>query len=275
MRKTNVLLLFTLTFLLMVFLLPSGQTQEPPTNPPACSDYTTEADCQDNSCYWYDESCHETQAPPSPPQGNLALNPSLEQDENADANPDYWKGYHDPDVSAEYIWCSTPHSGSRSIKVTIQPNSVSPQWHAVYWRQIWSLDDVNCPYERGETYELTCWYQASGGEGRLYAQTWVDGSYQMGEGVLLGSTDTWTESSTLYFTITDDATEFCFGMGMRLELIAENSAEGMLRCDDFTVTASTGALSILPYGGSSNAVLISIVAVAVLLVINNRKALSG
>jgi len=35
----------------------------PPSPGPACSDYTTEADCAAKGCYWYDGACHSSPKP--------------------------------------------------------------------------------------------------------------------------------------------------------------------------------------------------------------------
>lgn len=170
---------------------------------------------------------------------NLCLNPSAEDDLNADGNPDYWRAYSSEIlIVSEFVWCTIGHSGLRSLVVKAQPDPNIPEYKAVSWRQRWDLNDTLCPVTRGQHYRLRCWVQTQNADGRLYVHFWDENWNFLaadGKRVLARSPapDVWVQTGWIEFTVPTNAAYAAFGIGLSLLDIDEGATEGAVRGDDF------------------------------------------
>jgi len=174
-----------------------------------------------------------------PPPSDLLRNPSAEEDSNGDGIPDYWDTKQYPEVPGSFAWGTIAHSGSRSLRINIQPApDVPEQWKNVHWRQLWDLDDPACPFQAGHTYRVRCWGRTDGGGLRLTMASWdANWNYLGGQGLPspLRSQNAWSQTSWIEYTIPANAARVAVMCGIQLRDIDSGVPEASIWADDFEI----------------------------------------
>ena len=169
---------------------------------------------------------------------NLLRNPSVENDNDGDGEPDYWYLKEADIPTDQHVWSTDAYTGNRSLEIHITRNDTLSQAAFTGWRQKFDLEYPTnhsgyAPLERGKSYKLRAWGKTDGAELRIVVII-LDSNYTLlaSEGTGVNST-TWTQSSWANFTVPAEARFVAIGAVIMQKYIAPGFSTAWARADDF------------------------------------------
>ncbi len=169
---------------------------------------------------------------------NLLRNPSVEDDEDSDGEPDHWFLKEAGTSTDEHIWSTDAYTGARSLEIHITNNDTLSPTAFSGWRQQFDLDypankSGYSPIERGKTYRFRGWGKAEGAELRIAVVIWsANYSALVAEGTGVTS-PLWTQSSWASFTVPLEARFVAIGAVIMQKNIELGFTTAWARADDF------------------------------------------
>ena len=169
---------------------------------------------------------------------NLLRNPSVEDDDDGDGEPDYWYLKEADIPTDQHVWSTDAHTGNRSLEIHITRNDTLSQTAFTGWRQQFDLDypankSGYAPFERGKSYKFRGWGKTEGAELRIVAVVW-DSNYSalLAEGTGVSS-PSWTQSQWANFTVPAEARFVAIGAVIMQKNIEPGFSTAWARADDF------------------------------------------
>lgn len=169
---------------------------------------------------------------------NLLRNPSVEDDDDGDGEPDYWYLKEADIPTDQHIWSTDAHTGNRSLEIHITRNDTLSQTAFTGWRQKFDLEQPTnksgyAPIERGKSYKLRGWGKTEGAELRIVVVIWDSNHTALVSAGSRVNSTTWTESQWANFTVPAEARYVAIGAVIMQKNIAPGFTTAWARADDF------------------------------------------